>query len=866
VVASALIVVPLDPKLGIDDWSTQLNHAEAVMIFCSSSFLEAAKKIKKKAPSVFKILCWSGSQDDETETYSEIMKKMNSPSPLPPVMANSNDVATLIYTSGTTGGAKGVLLTHSSLMLNSKRIARKCDSPGKIRSLLLPLHHVYGFIVALGTLFCGQSLILYPQFDLKVIAKGFKILRPQYVSSVPSLFNYFAKQIKKRLSKGMASYTYLTLEFFSRRWGGPRASRMKNFKKLLFAKVHQLFGNRVEYFNSGGAPLETWVRELFHLIGIPILEGYGLTETSAIITAEDLSSYKIGSVGKRPIDLGLKIDKPDTNGVGEIVVRGETLMKGYYKNPEATRKVIDEAGWFHTGDLGYFDSDDFLFITGRKKELIVTANGKKVFPEELELFFKNNPFIKEVCVFGIPASNQSKAEIVHLQVVPNMKRLKEHQIIDVEPFVKNDLQHHAQLLPEYKRPQSLGISFSEFPKTSTYKIKKNEVKSQYLDRSAFGISSGPRPTDPLLETPMGKIVLKILKSLVPDEIWILSIHNLNLDLGFDSLRTMEFWSTLEETLNTKIPDEKKVAQSVKDILGTLNSMPVVGSLPENRLPHSGSPTYWKTLLETRSEEIQNGISTILKSHKIARPLFLKFFQRFFRRFSRLKIQGVERIPKTYPFILAPNHESYLDNLFLVSQLPSKLQKKVIVIGAKEFFDHRLTRIIAKWCHAIPIERGNVSSTVLQMGAEVLRRKKILLVHPEGTRSPNGELLPLRPGVGLLASALGCPVVPIYIEGAHEFWPKNSKLPKKRSRITVTIGHPIFPQSPGETSPILLSGREVTDRLQKSFLDLKEGRENTSWVTSSSSSIAVLPPKKSAEENSHTERSSKSPEREKALFH
>jgi len=224
------------------------------------------------------------------------------------------------------------------------------------------------------------------------------------------------------------------------------------------------------------------------------------------------------------------------------------------------------------------------------------------------------------------------------------------------------------------------------------------------------------------------------------------------------------------------------------------------------------------------EETKKIGQKILKSYAFIRPLFLKIFRKFFKHFSHLKVEGLENLPSEGPFILAPNHESHLDNLFVACFLPKKMQKNMAVIGKKEHFDRFITRWAAKLCHAIPVDRNQVSNISLQICANILHDGHVILIHPEGTRSPDGNILPFKSGVAILADHINCPVVPVYIEGAHEFWPKDSLLPKSRSHITVIIGKPLYPKSVNPNETILdgaFEADEFTAKLRNCVLELGE---------------------------------------------
>ncbi|MBL7684925.1 MAG: AMP-binding protein, partial [Deltaproteobacteria bacterium] len=624
-------------------------------------------------------------------------------------------------------------------------------------------------------------------------------------------------------------------------WLGNTPHRLSFIKKKIFKKVHKTLGGKIRYIASGGAAPTLRTFQILQMFGIPCINGYGLTETSSIIALSDCvpENQCLGSAGKIVPGTSVKIDQPDTNGVGEICVKGPQVMKGYFLNDQATADVIDSEGWFHTGDTGIIDSAGYLFIKGRKKDLIVTANGKKIFPEEIESHFLKLPFLQEVCVLGLSNNSQvTYDERIHGELLISDATLLSSK--EETEKIKNIIEEKNRELPEYKRLHTFFIRTQPFPKTSTLKTKKFELKQEILFRK--NEEEKINFTQEKLQTEIGQQVLQILQSFISEGPFFdqTSIQS----LGMDSLKTIEFWTTVEEKLGKSISDADKFSfKNLGEIVEALRQNDST-TLTENHYNTGQDP--WENLLKNESDDIRQRVENILNSSPRSRFLFLNFFKNLFKPLSHLKPVGLDHLPQSGPFILAPNHESYLDNIFVSCLLPEWIQKNMAVIGAKEFFDQSFTRLIAKLCHTIPVERSQVSSSVLQMGAEVLKEGKILLVHPEGTRSANGELLPLKTGVGILAAHQNCPIVPVYIEGAHEFWPKDAKTPQSRSHITVTFGEAIYPHKvdhPEDCGKIIEEAQEITERLRLSLMALRDGKSNAPFIHAAAkeilSSIQIL---------------------------
>lgn len=790
-VSLGFVVVPLDPLLSLADWENILRHSEAEILFVSDRFKDQGEVLHSRTISLKEVIFFrEGLPQGERASLQR-----------PDV--SSSDVASIVYTSGTTGTPKGVMLTHGNLISNGRVIGRRYEGLVKIKASILPLNHIYGFDAFLTTILNRQSIILYPKLEFAVLFKSFRDLKPHCIAGVPAFFERIAASIQEEISSTLPRWLRYLIEKLREGWMGEKGFSLRFLKKRFFQKVHEKLGGRIEYCPSGGAALEPKVIRLFNLLGIPILEGYGLTETSPLIAANDScsSQFRIGSVGKPVAGTEVRIDQPDPSGVGEICVKGPNVMKGYYKNSKATQEVIDSEGWFHTEDLGYLDKDGFLFISGRKKEVIVTANGKNIYPAELEHYFSQIKLIKELCVFGVNRRHPSRSreEIVHLQIVPDLEGAKREGIEDVYSTIRTEVIRLSEQLPEYKIPRSIGFSEEVFPRSASLKIKKFLVKQEWIEKQRFPEKMTTRAPEPdtLIETIVGSAVAKIVKSILQEEMPVTSASSFDLDLGFDSLTRLEFWAAVGKVFGISVPEDKTTdLKTVGQVIEYLQNDSAV-----SQKVHAASigleienitKDNWDGVLEANAEESRRIVETVLNSYPRLRPLFLKLFRLVFRHFSRLKVRGLENLPAHGPYILAPNHESHLDNLFVACFLPPSIQQEMLMIGKKEHWDHRMTRTIAKLCHAVPVDRSRVSNSVMQICAQVLRQGKILLVHPEGTRSPDGRLLPFKNGVAILANHLHCAVVPVCIEGAHEFWPKDSILPKSRSDISVVIGKPLYP--------------------------------------------------------------------------
>lgn len=470
-------LVPLDVKLTEAELVSILSDCQPVLLFVDRKHGDLAYELKKKLSFLQTIMFVDTASDEEARAVEATF----SHEVVAGVERDFSETALIVYTSGTTGNPKGVMISFGSLIFEVNSFEAFVDLSEKDKFLsILPPNHLFeltgGF---LGILAQGGSISychsIYPQ----EILKAFREQGITGMMAVPlflkALKNGLERDIKKqgeevatRFKQGLEAAGHL-----------PLAER-----RGLFADLHSQLGGKLRVFVSGGAPLEADVAEFFELLGIAVLQGYGLTETSPVITVNSLNANKLGSVGKPLDDVELKVDK--RNGVeteGEILTRGPHIMQGYYKRPDLTREVIDEAGWLHTGDMGHIDDQGFLYITGRLKNMIVLGGGKKIFPEEVEAALETAQAIKEIVVLGrkIESGFKGGTEEVIAVVVPADHLVTSHQdAAAIAKVIKEELNTLAQNLAPYKRPTRIVIHNEELPKTATRKVKRPLV-SDWLD-------------------------------------------------------------------------------------------------------------------------------------------------------------------------------------------------------------------------------------------------------------------------------------------------------------------------------------------------------------------------------------------------
>ena len=479
IISAAAITVPMDIKLSDAEIEFILNDSETKAIFVSEKYLQKLINLKPKLAYLKNII----SLDDVPQEGILLLKDFKVPQgAVAHREIQPEDTALIVYTSGTTGVAKGVELTYKNLLFEVMQLNKyiKFNSGDRFLSIL-PLNHmleIAGGIIA--PLYVGASVTYSSSIKPTYIIKLMQEIKATGMICVPLVLKMFyegimkkidnSSQRKKRIFKWLFGFSKFLLKFKIRAG------------KIFFKKIHKQFGGYLRCFVSGGAPLDPVVEEGFNILGFNILQGYGLTETSPVITVNTFSERKYGSVGIPLEGIEIKIlpsEEPSSKD-GEIIIRGPNVMQGYYRNPQKTGEAIRD-GWFHTGDIGYLDKDGFLYITGRIKNMIVLGGGKKVHPEEVEEVVSKSSYIKEICVLGVKAKAGLKAgtEEVFAVVVPDLDSFSDSEKENhdfIKGKIKAEIERLGKKLAEYKRISDFQIHFDELPKTSTRKIKRNLVK------------------------------------------------------------------------------------------------------------------------------------------------------------------------------------------------------------------------------------------------------------------------------------------------------------------------------------------------------------------------------------------------------
>jgi len=686
--------------------------------------------------------------------------------------AAPEDVASLFYTSGTTGPPKGVPLTHRNLVGNLRAIlAQDLVHAGDRVLLPLPLHHSYPFIVGmLVPLIVGATIVLPAGVSGPQIRQALAEGEVAIVVGVPRLYSALADGLSQRLRGGgvveKAMYGLLRLSGLLRRRLGVRWGR------TLLWPLHKRLAPKLRLLASGGAKLEAadaWTLEAF---GWMVLSGYGLVETASISTFNPPGRNRIGSGGLPAPGVELRIDSPNAQGHGEVLIRGPNVFPGYRNNPEANAEAFTEDGWFRTGDLGYLDDDGYLWLVGRVKEMIVLPDGKNIAPEEVETVYADSPVIGEIAVL------EHDGQLVGL-VVPDEEALR-GSAVNLADAIRVALAEQATRLPAYKRLSDWAIAREPLPRTHLGKYQRHKLPPIYerAERGEAPAAGALSDEDEaLLAQPRARQVFDWLQAKFPDRALSLDTSP-QLDLGIDSLAWVQLGMEVEERFGIALSEE-----AIGRTLTVRHLLQEVEAAPTATATGPGDRQAARTAEAERWLQPQSGAMrvTAAVAHAVVKGLCRLLF--------RLRAEGVDRLSESGPLILAANHVSDIDPVVLAAALPRRVWARTTWAGDRDrVFGRAIGRFAARLAHAFPVD-DRAPGVTLAVAAEAVRRGRILVWFPEEWRSPDGRLQRFMPGIGHILNETGARVLPCYIDGAFEAMPRQATLPRPRP-IAVRFGPPV----------------------------------------------------------------------------
>jgi long-chain acyl-CoA synthetase len=800
------VTVPLATTLPEDSIERIAQHARCKMIFADEANWKKAEKVAER------LNCDLARPSLSGKTQPAKRAADGNPDP--------TATAILIYTSGTTGNPKGVELTYDNLNNEIRGASEGLHLTAEHRILsVLPFSHVLPLIAnGLGPLGIGATVVFLSSISPQRIVDAFHRHRITFFVCVPQFFYILHRRI---LSQVESQPLPMRLAFHLLRQIARRTKDVR-LRRRLFAKVHNAIGPDLQLLASGGSRFDPQIAKDLSELGYSILQAYGLTETSAAATATPPEDDSIGTVGKPVRGVTIHIDSPNEQGIGEVWIRGPILMKGYYQSPEETRDAMKD-GWFRTGDLGFIDARGYLSITGRSKDVIVLANGENVYPEELETHYSRSPFIKDICIMGVSHNGSGPGqEILHAIIVPDMDEFRRRGQTAIAEMIRFEIENLSKQVPSYYRIHSLAFRNDPLPRTVTRKLKRFEIEQEEnlrVNKKDRERSVAPAVAEdhPRFREGAGAVLAQLVRESKPDAGALDPSMNIELDLGFDSLGRVELLGLAEARLGVHI-DEHEAAGIFT--LGELIDAFESAKAGEGTAAVAAATRSWKEILAAAPEDASEA-HYIFKPRRLVNPavfVIMRFIQLLARVGFRMQYHGLEKLPRTMPFLLCPNHESFLDGPLLVSVLPRRVMYNMFILGYSDYWKNAFSRFLAQICNIVAIDPNVNLVRAMQVGAAGLKRGRVLLIFPEGTRSIDGRVAEFKKGAAILAYELGIPIVPVGIHGTFEAWPRAGRF--RFHPIEFYFGDPIDPKAFGSAPDPYTA---ITEELQKDVKTLSGDR-------------------------------------------
>ena len=813
--------VPIDPA----------SSAEEIIKFARASDASAivlSPKLALENPELGEKLAdaWSadkGSRAPAMWTFEEVfdvpseIEEANRLALLPPKIL-STSVASLIFTSGTTGTPKAVMLSHKNFtnMISMLSSVLDMDITDGVLSVL-PMHHTFEFSAGFLTPFANGTQITYlDELSSDELTRAIEHGHVTGMVGVPALWEMLHRRIKTRLRERgdwIADIADNVIEFNA--W--IRDNTPFNLGPIVFFPIHQGMGGKMRYLISGGSALSEKVQKDLHGLGFTVLEGYGLTESSPVLTvARPGNKLLRGSVGKPLPGVEVKIDVPDANGVGEVLARGQNIMLGYYNNDEATEAVLQDR-WLRTGDLGKLDEDGNLYIVGRSKDVIIDSNGKNIYPDEIEDIYGKSGFVKEMSVVGLP--DDDGGEKISALVVPDY----EHDIAlsraEVNKRVEEHFREVSASIPFFKRVKVLHITPFELPRTATRKVKRPEVvemlqaieeRSKNKTREVFESKSDDNSL----------WIRKIVATVSGRPLSDVMVEDKLADLGFDSLMFVELQAAVEDAGGRVLsPDTLNEVQSVRELLTAVQRVDKSKRLAD----------------EPKAEEKKDDEEIVIPSivRRAGNAIVDLAQNTLYEGVLDTKIEGESNVPQHVNFIVAPNHTSHIDTGLVKKALGKDVAEQTVAVAAADYwFDTKYKRAyMNNFTTLVPIERTGSLRQSLRHVTRILNEGYNALIFPEGGRQESGQIAEFKPIIGYLALNQKIGILPIYIWGTYQAFPKGTIIPKGSSlgaKVGTKVGRFLEYEelrTMTEGVPNTEAYRLIAARVQHEIENMRDGRRN-----------------------------------------
>lgn len=784
IIRAGAVAVPLDIQLGDKTLVHVLRDSGARAVITTQRRIERIEKLDlKEKPKL--ILLDPDSNYDERSWELFLNTDVTE---LPTI--SPDDAAVLLYTSGTTGPPKGVPLSHGNIASQLDTIIEMKVMTSDDRALLpLPLHHVYPFVIGmLAPLALGLPLILPFSLSGQQLLRALREGEVTAIVGVPRLYSALYSGVESRvessgwIARGLFS-AFLAGSAFARKWLGLRVG------KLLFRLLHKHFGEKLRLLASGGAALDPELASKLEALGWEVAIGYGLTETSPLLTLNLRGKAPRDSVGKPFAGVEIRIDpsalekEECINGreVGEILARGPNVFAGYRNLPDETKDVFTDDRWFRTGDMGYFDDDDNLHILGRISTLIKTESGEKIQTEDVEAAYAEESAIREIGVL------EKGGKLVAVIVPKHAGRGD-----DARAAVRKAVETASKRLPSHQRISEYAITPDVLPRTRLGKIQHHRLTERYEEAKEGGEkarAAGPMSIEEmsgedraLLEDSAAQSVWELLakryrgKRLTPDT-------SPQFDLGIDSLEWLNLTLEIAESSGVELTDEAIArTETVRDLLHEVTEGSEGESVDPLKKPD-------EVLDEKQTQWLEPlgpvAATTARFLYAVNRVLMRVIF--------RLRVEGFEHLPEHEQWVLTPNHASYLDPFAIAALLDWNQLRKTYWAGWTGIvLANPLMRFLSRLGKILPVEPMRAARSSLAFGATILKNKKNLVWFPEGGLSASGELQDFKPGIGMLLEHFPARVIPVFVHGTHQALPPGKFFPKPHA-ICVVFGKPLDAQ-------------------------------------------------------------------------
>jgi long-chain acyl-CoA synthetase len=632
---------------------------------------------------------------------------------------------------------------------------------------VLPLYHTFEFSTGFLTPFSRGTQITYlPELNGEELARAIKNGHVTGMVGVPALWELLHRRIMSRLREN-GEWVGSAAEGLMRLNSWLRDKTPLNLGQIVFRPIHTGLGGRIRYLISGGSALNEKVKRDMHGLGFTILEGYGLTEASPVLTVtRPQNALNAASVGKPLPGVEVRIVDPDASGIGEVIARGPNVMLGYYKNEQATQAAIS-GRWLYTGDLGRLDDEGNLYLVGRSKEIIVDTNGKNVYPDEIEELYKDSPLVKELGVVGLA---EGIGEKVACLVVPDYDTDISLQREEVHRRIENHFREVSSTLPFYKRVKALYFTDEELPRTATRKVKRREVVRMIQSLEASKRAGITERTAPREQHHDADWLLGLVASVSGRLRSEVSLDSRLSELGFDSLMFVELATSIEQAGGTMVsPDTLNEVTDVRELYSVVRRREASAA---RRAAEARAEE------DRRVEEREIYVPTLVRT--VGNRAVDAAQRMLYERVLETHVEGRSNIPTHTNFIAASNHTSHLDTGLFKYALGEYGRDMVALAAADYFFDNRYKRAyMNNFTNIVPIERTGSLRQSLRHARSFLERGYSALIFPEGTRSMTGEMAEFKSGFAYLALNTRTGILPAYLWGTYQAFPKGSTVLKGR---------------------------------------------------------------------------------------